>query len=84
MPYHMDRIEDALARTDLFVSVGTSGTVYPAAGFVAEAKHAGAQTLELNLEASGGVFDRVRTGPATRIVPDWVAQILGPTSDAEP
>ena len=84
MPYHMDRIEEALAQADLFVSVGTSGTVYPAAGFVAEAKHAGAQTLELNLEASGGVFDRVRTGPATRIVPEWVAEILGPTPGAAP
>ncbi|WGH79869.1 NAD-dependent deacylase [Jannaschia ovalis] len=77
MPYHMDRIEDALARCDLFASIGTSGTVYPAAGFVELARMAGAHTVELNLEASGGAFDEVREGPATALVPAWVDEVLG-------
>ena len=76
MPYAMDVVEERLAMADLFVSIGTSGTVYPAAGFVEAARHAGAATLELNLEASGGPFDAVREGPATRIVPDWVAEVM--------
>ncbi len=77
MPYRMDEIETALSRADLFVSIGTSGTVYPAAGFVELAREAGARTLELNLEASGGRFDEVREGPASETVPVWVAEILG-------
>ncbi|TFL17689.1 NAD-dependent deacylase [Jannaschia formosa] len=76
IPYRMEEIEAALARADLFVSIGTSGTVYPAAGFVELARMAGAETLELNLEASGGRFDVTREGPASRIVPAWVAEIL--------
>jgi NAD-dependent deacetylase len=78
MPYHMDRIYDALARADLFVAIGTSGNVYPAAGFVAEARSAGARTLELNLEPSAtiGAFDDARFGPASEVVPDWVAEML--------
>ena len=76
MPYHMDRIEAALARADLFVSIGTSGTVYPASGFVDLARMAGAGTLELNLAASGGRFDAVREGAATDVVVEWVAEIL--------
>lgn len=76
IPHHMDRIEAALARADLFVSIGTSGTVYPAAGFVEMARTAGAQTLELNLEASGGRFDAIRKGPASQLVPNWVAEVL--------
>ena len=77
MPYRMDEIETALSRADLFVSIGTSGTVYPAAGFVELAREAGARTLELNLEASGGHFDEVREGPASETVPVWVAETLG-------
>ncbi|CUH40111.1 NAD-dependent protein deacylase [Jannaschia seosinensis] len=77
MPYHMETIERALGDADLFVSIGTSGTVYPAAGFVEAARMAGAETLELNLEASGGRFDAVREGPASVVVPDWVAEVLG-------
>ncbi|RWR12661.1 NAD-dependent deacylase [Paenirhodobacter populi] len=78
MPHHMERIEAALRRADLFVSIGTSGNVYPAAGFVADARHAGIETLELNLEPSVGsrFFDRAVHGPATRIVPEWVATIF--------
>ena len=78
MPYHMGRIEAALQGADLFVAIGTSGNVYPAAGFVQEAGLAGAQTLELNLEPSATVslFDDVRFGSATAIIPAWVAEVL--------
>ncbi|HVF93599.1 MAG TPA: NAD-dependent deacylase [Sphingomonas sp.] len=79
MPHSMERIETALARADLFVSIGTSGAVYPAAGFVQTARHYGARTLELNLEPSGGsfFFAETRIGPAGRLVPDWVEEMLG-------
>jgi NAD-dependent deacetylase len=79
MPYGMERIERALAAADLFVSIGTSGAVYPAAGFVQTARYAGARTLELNLEPSLGsvFFDEVRTGPAGVLVPEWVEEVLG-------
>ena len=78
MPFHMDEIGHALARADLFVSIGTSGEVYPAAGFVDEARACGVETLEINLEPSRvpGLFDRVIAGPATQAVPDWVAEVL--------
>ncbi|MDJ0979324.1 MAG: NAD-dependent deacylase [Erythrobacter sp.] len=78
MPYQMQRIEEALARCDLFVSVGTSGAVYPAAGFVAQAKAMGAQTLELNLEPSEGtaIFHEARHGPASQLVPEWTRALL--------
>lgn len=77
MPYEMDAIEAAIARCDLFVSIGTSGVVYPAAGFVAWASAAGARTLEINLEPSGGGFDAVRAGRAGELVPLWVDELLG-------
>ncbi|MFT3688138.1 NAD-dependent deacylase [Paenirhodobacter sp.] len=78
MPYRMAEIWQALRAADLFVSIGTSGNVYPAAGFVADARHAGIATLELNLEPSAGsrLFDAARHGPATQIVPAWVAEML--------
>lgn len=78
MPYRMDDIFAALVRADLFVSIGTSGAVYPAAGFVQQAKSAGARTLELNLERSQGSvwFDETRLGPASELVPAWVEEIL--------
>jgi NAD-dependent deacetylase len=81
VPHHMERILDALAACALFVSIGTSGAVYPAAGFVAEAARAGATTLELNLEPSEGsaFFDESRLGPATTIVPLWVEEMLAET-----
>lgn len=73
MPYHMDRIEAALDQADLFAAIGTSGQVYPAAGFVDVARMVGAATVELNLEPTApGRFDEVLTGPASRIVPAWV------------
>lgn len=78
MPLGMERIEAALAACDLFVSIGTSGRVWPAAGFVAQLRGR-ARTLEINLEPSGGVslFDEARHGPAGRLVPAWVAEMLG-------
>ncbi|MEO7691094.1 MAG: NAD-dependent deacylase [Sphingomonas sp.] len=78
MPYAMDRIEQALAEADLFVSIGTSGAVYPAAGFVQTARYHGAQTLEMNLEPSIGSawFAETRLGPAGELVPDWVEGLL--------
>ena len=78
MPLHMEAIEAALARCDLFVSIGTSGTVYPAAGFV-ELASGHAETLELNLEPSEGCnrFDRSIAGPATLTVPRLVRDLLG-------
>jgi NAD-dependent protein deacetylase/lipoamidase len=78
MPRDMERIYEALAACDLFVSIGTSGTVYPAAGFVMEARAAGAHTVELNLEASDGasLFAERIEGPATEIVPAFVDRLL--------
>lgn len=78
MPYAMDRIERALGEADLFVSIGTSGAVYPAAGFVQGARYAGARTLELNLErsAGSGYFHETRLGPAGELVPAWVDALL--------
>ncbi len=77
MPYHLDEIEDALYAADLVVALGTSGTVYPAAGFVEAAEDAGIPTLELNLEPTGGRFDAGRYGPASVVVPGWVDEVLG-------
>src|SRR5690348_2529717 len=78
MPYDMDRIEDALRRCDLFVSIGTSGAVYPAAGYVQTARYCTAKTLEMNLEPSLGsvFFDESRTGPAGELVPAWLDELL--------
>ena len=78
MPYEMERIDEALRRCDLFVSIGTSGAVYPAAGFVQTARHCGARTLEMNLEPSLGsfMFDESRAGPAGELVPAWVDAML--------
>ena len=79
MPYEMERIDRALMEADLFVSIGTSGNVYPAAGFVQTAKYVGARTLEMNLEPSLGsyLFDESRTGKAGELVPAWVEEMLG-------
>jgi len=78
-PYHMDEIEAALRAADLFVAIGTSGSVYPAASFVQEAARAGARTLELNLAPSETVTDfaEARHGPASEIVPRWVDEVIG-------
>ncbi|MEM7742532.1 MAG: NAD-dependent deacylase [Pseudomonadota bacterium] len=78
MPYRMEEIYTALAECDLFVAIGTSGAVYPAAGFVGEARASGAECLEINLAASdtAGMFHRQILGPATETVPAWVDEVL--------
>jgi NAD-dependent protein deacetylase/lipoamidase len=78
MPREMERIHEALRHCDLFVSIGTSGMVYPAAGFVAEAASEGAHTVELNLDPSEGasLFAEAHYGPATEIVPAFVETLL--------
>jgi NAD-dependent deacetylase len=78
MPYHMDRIYEELSTADLFLSIGTSGNVYPASGFVAEARANGAYTVELNLELSeaASLFDEAHHGPATKVVPMFVDRII--------
>jgi NAD-dependent deacetylase len=78
MPYQMDRIDRAIANADLFVSIGTSGAVYPAAGYVQTARYCGAQTLEINLEPSQGsiFFHESRIGRAGELVPAWVEEVL--------
>lgn len=75
MPLEMERIGAALDRCGLFIAIGTSGQVYPAAGFVAEVRGR-ARTVELNLEPSEGSFDESRHGPATELVPRFVAEVL--------
>jgi NAD-dependent deacetylase len=77
-PYHLERITELVAAADLFISIGTSGNVYPAAGFVTEARGAGAHTVELNLEPSEGVsfFAETIHGAATQVVPAYVERLL--------
>lgn len=77
MPLHMEEIGAALAGCDLFVSIGTSAQVHPAAGFVAEVAGR-ARTVELNLEpsAASAAFDEAIRGPATQLVPRFVAELL--------
>ena len=78
VPYRMDEIYAAMRSADLFVSIGTSGAVYPAAGLVQNAVDLDAHTLELNLERSqgSGMFHETRLGPASELVPAWVEEIL--------
>lgn len=78
VPLFMERIEQALAQCDLFVAVGTSGEVYPAAGFVSLAEAYGAHTVELNLAPSNGRnrFAEHHYGPASRTVAEYFAQLL--------
>jgi NAD-dependent protein deacetylase/lipoamidase len=78
MPLRMDEINHALIAADLFVAIGTSGAVYPAAGFVAEARAYGVPTCEINLEAADNAqcFDEARYGPARETVPTWVEEFL--------
>ena len=81
VPYEMDRIEEALWDCEVFVSIGTSGLVHPAAAFVHYAVGNGKETLELNLDASesSGDVGQSRRGPATELVPAWVDEVLGRT-----
>lgn len=78
MPLYLDEIDTALDDCDLFVSIGTSGNVYPAAGFARTARRRGAQVMELNMEPSvgAGYFHEGRYGPATEVVPAWVEEVL--------
>ena len=78
IPYHMEKIEAAIARADIFAAIGTSGHVYPAAGFVQFASAMGAHTVELNLEPSQVVsqFEETHFGPASETVPAWVNALL--------
>lgn len=78
IPYHMMTIETALNHCQTFVAIGTSGTVYPAAGFVQIARAAGADTVEINIESSAGAsgFDSQRIGNASEQVPAWVEETL--------
>ncbi|HZG47354.1 MAG TPA: NAD-dependent deacylase [Allosphingosinicella sp.] len=82
MPYEMERIDRALMVADLFVSIGTSGAVYPAAGFVQTARYCGARTLELNLDPSQGsiFFHERRMGRAGDRVPALVDELLAGVS----
>ena len=77
MPMHMELIETRLSQCDLFVSIGTSGTVYPAAGFCHTAKMYGAKTVELNMEPSAGAseFDEARYGPASAVVAEFFSTL---------
>ena len=78
VPMQMDEIVARLEGCDLFVSIGTSGNVYPAAGFVELANRVGAHTWELNLEPSlrQTAFKHHRYGTATRVVPEFVSEFL--------
>lgn len=83
IPYRMAEIGDHLARADLFIAIGTSGHVYPAADFVVIARQAGAHTVELNLEPSEGAknFAESHYGPAVDVVPDYVERLLAGRAD---
>lgn len=78
IPYHMEAIAEAIADCEIFAAIGTSGQVWPAAGFAAEARRAGAECIELNLEPSeiSRAFHTRRYGPATELVPVWVDSLL--------
>lgn len=77
-PMFMDEIAAAISEADLFVSIGTSGSVYPAAGFVGEARALGIPCIELNLEPSENAwaFTDARYGRASEIVPEWVEELI--------
>lgn len=78
IPYRMDEIAERLAEADVFAAIGTSGQVYPAAGFVIDAKSGGAETVEINIEVTAGsdLFDRQVPGPASQAVLRWVDEML--------
>lgn len=79
MPHHLDEIAEHLESADIFAVIGTSGTVWPAAGFAETARDAGAATVEFNLERTplSGLFERIILGPAATTVPIWVDELLG-------
>ena len=77
IPLQMEEIYNALSQTDYFISIGTSGNVYPAAGFVQIANQVGAKTIELNLEPSLGknLFQTKIYGPASKVVPEFIENL---------
>ncbi len=77
MPRQLDEIDAALREADLFVAIGTSGAVYPAAGYVSQARALGIRTCELNLEPSDNAdsFDAASYGPASTVVPAFVEKL---------
>ena len=79
MPMFMGEISAAVSEAELFVSIGTSGNVYPAAGFVGQARSCGVPCIELNLEPSENAwaFTNARYGRASEIVPQWAAELIG-------
>lgn len=76
VPFYMPEISRALERCDLFIAIGTSGNVYPAAGFYQNARIGGARTVEINLEETGSGFDEHYYGRASTAVPEYVDQLL--------
>ncbi len=78
VPFHLDEIAETLGTCGLFAAIGTSGNVYPAAGFVTMAREVGARTVELNLEPSENAwaFTETRLGVASEVVPAWIDQLL--------
>ncbi|WP_108484824.1 NAD-dependent deacylase [Oceaniglobus ichthyenteri] len=76
MPHEMETITSAIAGADMFVAIGTSGTVYPAAGFVDIAQDHGVESVEINLDPTSGRFDRILQGKATETVPAFVRTLL--------
>ena len=75
---YMDKVDNLLKSCDLFISIGTSGVVYPAAGFVQIAKMFGADTIELNMEQTSNnrLFDRHIYGPAGTTLPALVQELI--------
>ncbi|OCG09732.1 Sir2 family NAD+-dependent deacetylase [Gilliamella apicola] len=78
MPLQMEEIYNAISQADYFISIGTSGNVYPAAGFVQIANQVGAKTIELNLEPSLGknLFQTKIYGPASKVVPEFIEKFI--------
>jgi len=83
MPFHMNDINKALSACDVFVSIGTSGNVYPASGFYQTAKRFAAHTVELNLERTESEFDQHIFGPATKVVPAYFDDLLHRTKNTQ-
>ncbi|WP_347266787.1 NAD-dependent deacylase [Paracoccus sp. (in: a-proteobacteria)] len=77
IPYHMERIWQAVETAEIFAAIGTSGQVYPAAGLAQHARRHGAETIEFNISSSGVSrdFRELRLGPATATVPAWVGEL---------
>lgn len=82
IPFYMFDIDDALASCDYFIAVGTSGTVYPAAGFVEQAASHGAHTIEVNLEVTSHLFDEHIEGPASIELPKLLDRLVAPLAQA--